>query len=95
MPSDRPDEPGGFNLYADPLEGYEWGCSFADVWTYSGGRSYAVQGLCSAEGVPFLEQYVVEPEPDNPARITIYQGDGERWWQVRLCENIETPGRKG
>ncbi|MFK7792049.1 MAG: hypothetical protein AB8B88_05185 [Devosiaceae bacterium] len=90
------DEPGGFNLYADRFEGYEWGCTFGEVWPYGDGRTFGVQGLCGAEGTPFVEQYVIERAFDDENRYTVYEPDGGRQFSVGLCEGAaETPGGKG
>ncbi len=95
IPSDAVDEPGGFNLYADRFVGYEWGCTFGEVWPFGDGRTYGVQGLCGAEGTPFVEQYVIERAFDDEDRFTIYEPDGGRQFVVGLCEAAPVPGRKG
>lgn len=90
------DEPGGINVYADRIEGYEWGCSWAEVWEYphSDGRGFGVQGLCGGEGIPFLEQYVIELGFDDPTQMTVFAANGDPRWDLNLCEGTN-PGGKG
>ncbi len=90
------DEPGGINVYADSIRGYEWGCTWAEVWPYPNDRGYGVQGLCSGEGIPSLEQFIIELNRDGPsARMTVYTPDGDPRWQLAVCEGVSDHGGKG
>lgn len=90
------DEPGGINVYADRLRGYEWGCSWAEVWPYPNGQGYGLQGLCSGEGIPSLEQFIVQFNRDGPSpRMSVYAADGERRWVLDVCEGATDQGGKG
>ncbi|MEQ8658387.1 MAG: hypothetical protein RIC24_13890 [Hyphomicrobiales bacterium] len=90
------DEPGGINVYADRLAGYEWGCTWAEVWPYPGDNGYGVQGLCSGEGIPSLEQFIIELNRDGPGpRMTVYAADGAPRWVLDRCEGASAPGGKG
>lgn len=90
------DEPGGINVYADSIEGYEWGCTWAEVWPYPNERGYGVQGLCSGEGIPSLEQFIIEFNRDGPGpRMTVYAADGAPRWVLDRCEGASAPGGKG
>ena len=96
MGPDDIDEPGGINVYADRIEGYEWGCSWAEVWPYpSHEGSFGVQGLCGGEGIPFLEQYIIEIGQDDPSEMTVFSAEGEPRWELNLCEGAPAPGGKG
>lgn len=93
---DAIDEPGGINVYADRLAGYEWGCTWAEVWPYPGDNGYGVQGLCSGEGIPSLEQFIIEFNRDGPGpRMTVYAADGAPRWVLDRCEGASAPGGKG
>lgn len=94
---DAIDEPGGINVYADRIEGYEWGCSWAEVWEYphSDGRGFGVQGLCGGEGIPFLEQYIIELGFDDPSQMTVFAANGDPRWELNLCEGVPQQGGKG
>lgn len=92
------DEPGGINVYSDSIRGYEWGCTWAEVWPYPNERGFAVQGLCGGEGIPFLEQYIIEFNRDGPSpRMTVYAADGQPRWELNLCEGAppDNGGSKG
>lgn len=93
------DEPGGINVYADRIEGYEWGCSWAEVWEYprSDGSGFGVQGLCGGEGIPFLEQYIIEIGRDDPSQMTVFAANGDPRWELNLCEGAPSDdgGGKG
>lgn len=91
------DEPGGINVYADSIEGYEWGCTWAEVWPYTFDGAYGMQGLCGGEGIPFLEQYIIEIGQDDPSEMTVYAANGDPRWQLSLCEGVAVPdgGGKG
>lgn len=90
------DEPGGINVYADSIRGYEWGCTWAEVWTYPNERGYGVQGLCGGEGIPSLEQFIIEFNRDGPSpRMTVYAADGEQRWVLDRCEGASEQGGKG
>lgn len=82
------DVAGGVNVYADSIEGYEWGCTFAEVWPYPNDHSYGVQGLCGGEGIPSLEQYIIELGFDDPTQMTVYAANGEPRWELNLCEGV-------
>ncbi|WP_375574123.1 hypothetical protein ABWH92_09280 [Ahrensia marina] len=94
---DAIDEPGGINVYADRIEGYEWGCSWAEVWEYphSNGSGFGVQGLCGGEGIPFLEQYIIELGFDDPSQMTVFAANGDPRWELNLCEGVPQQGGKG
>jgi hypothetical protein len=94
---DAIDEPGGINVYADRIEGYEWGCSWAEVWEYphSNGSGFGVQGLCGGEGTPFLEQFIIELGQDDPTQMTVWSTNGEPRWELNRCEGIAGPDGKG
>lgn len=92
------DEPGGINVDAGGIQGYEWGCTWAEVWPYQGDRGYGVQGLCGGEGIPFLEQYIIEFNRDGPSpRMTVYAADGQPRWELNLCDGAppDNGGSKG
>jgi hypothetical protein len=96
MEPDAIDEPGGINVYADRIEGYEWGCAWAEVWPYPGDdRGFGVQGLCGGEGIPSLEQYIIELGFDDRTRMTVYAANGEPRWELTLCEGAAQQGGKG
>jgi hypothetical protein len=97
VPSNAIDEPGGINVFADRIEGYEWGCSWAEVWEYphSDGRGFGVQGLCGGEGIPFLEQYIIEFGFDDPTQMTVFAANGDPRWELNLCEATPRQGGKG
>lgn len=94
---DAIDEPGGINVYADRIEGYEWGCSWAEVWEYphSNGSGFGVQGLCGGEGIPFLEQYIIELGFDDPTQMTVFAANGDPRWELNLCDGVPEQGGKG
>lgn len=88
------DEPGGINVYADRLRGYEWGCSWAEVWPYPGDGAYGVQGLCSGEGIPSLEQFIIDFNRDGPTpRMTVSGPDGSQRWVLDVCEGVPAGGK--
>ncbi|MBO6673546.1 MAG: hypothetical protein JJ908_08730 [Rhizobiales bacterium] len=90
------DEPGGINVYADRLVGYEWGCSWAEVWPYPNDQGYGLQGLCSGEGIPSLEQFIVQLNRDGPTpRMTVSGPDGSQLWVLDVCESAPDQGGKG
>lgn len=89
------DEPGGINVFTDGLQGYEWGCAWADVWPFPDDVGYGVQGLCGGEGILFLEQYVIELGQDDPTQMTVWSADGEPRWELNLCEGVAGPDGKG
>lgn len=86
------DEPGGLNVFADGIEGYEWGCTWAEVWPYPNERGHGVQGLCGGEGIPSLEQFIIELGFDDPTFMTVYAANGEPRWELNLCEGFPAPG---
>lgn len=93
---DAIDEPGGINVYADRIEGYEWGCFWVEVWPFPGVTgSFGVQGICSGEGIPFLEQYILELGVDDPTQMTVFAADGAPRWQLNICEGVPEQGGKG
>ncbi|MEM1286079.1 MAG: hypothetical protein AAGH43_11880 [Pseudomonadota bacterium] len=91
------DEPGGINVYADRIQGYEWGCTWAEIWEYpqSDGSAFGLQGLCGGEGIPFLEQYIVEIGQDDPTEMTVFAANGDPRWELNLCEAAPEGGGKG
>lgn len=90
------DEPGGINVFTDGIRGYEWGCAWAEVWPFPDDVGYGVQGLCGAEGILFLEQYIIEFNRDGPSpRMTVYNAEGDSRWQLDLCEGAPDTGGKG
>ncbi|MEM6666280.1 MAG: hypothetical protein AAF638_07735 [Pseudomonadota bacterium] len=80
----RVDEPGGITISSSELVGYEWYCRFAEVWPMPQ-NSYAVQGVCSGEGIPFLEQYIIQLPTDANPNMTIYSARGEQRWTLKSC----------
>lgn len=93
------DEPGGINVFTVGLQGYEWGCEWAEVWPYPDDRSYGVQGLCGGEGIFSLEQFVIELGFDDPTRMTVWSATGEQLWELNRCEGVPStapvPGDAG
>lgn len=90
------DEPGGVNVYADRLRGYEWGCTWAEVWPYPVRGGYGVQGLCSGEGIPSLEQFIIDFNRDGATpRMTVSGPDGSQRWVLDVCEGVPEQGGKG
>lgn len=92
---DAIDEPGGINVFTDGLRGYEWGCAWADVWPFPDDVGYGVQGLCGAEGILFLEQYIIELGFDDPSQMTVFAANGDPRWELNLCEGVPQQGGKG
>ena len=83
---DAVDEPGGINLYPDRLVGYEWSCTFAEVWVHPDlERTYAVQGICSGEGLPFLEQYILQLGRDAGEPLRVMDATGATRWELSAC----------
>ena len=99
VPSDAsgPSEFGGITVSASGLTGLEWGCTWAEVWEYphSDGTGFGVQGLCGGEGIPFLEQYIIEIGRDDPAEMTLFSANGDQQWELNLCEAAPRGGGKG
>ena len=85
----------GLNVFPRSIEGYEWICEFADVWPYAGDQTHAVQGVCSGEGVPFLEQFIFTLSPNDPTLMTVYSANGDERWRLSLCESNPGEGGKG
>jgi hypothetical protein len=88
------DEPGGINVYADRIEGYEWGCVGRGL-ALSEGRGFGVQGLCGGEGIPSLEQYIIELGYDDPTQMTVYAADGDRAGNSTFAKARLSQGGKG
>lgn len=86
------DVPGGINVYADSIQGYEWGCTWAEVWPYPNDRGFGVQGLCGGEGIPSLEQFIIELGYNDPTQMTVWSAIGEPRWELNLCEGVSVPG---
>ncbi len=95
IPGHVPDEPGGINVFPSEIEGYEWGCTFAEIWPYPNDFGHAVQGICIGEGTPFLEQYIITLSPVDPTFMTVFSTSGDVRWQLNLCESNRGEGGKG
>ncbi|MEO0382312.1 MAG: hypothetical protein AAF234_02060 [Pseudomonadota bacterium] len=89
------DEPGGINVFTDGIRGYEWGCTWAEVWPYPFDGGYGVQGLCGGEGISSLEQFVIELGFDDPTQMTVFAANGDPRWELNLCEGAPEQGGKG
>lgn len=87
------DEPGGINVYPGELHGYEWGCTFGEVWPYGNGRTFGVQGVCSGEGIPSLEQFIFELGFEDTTRMSVLSAGGEPQWELNLCEGASGGGK--
>ena len=96
-PYEGPSEFGGITVSAAGLTGLEWGCTWAEIWEYpqSDGSAFGLQGLCGGEGIPFLEQYIVEIGQDDPTEMTVFAANGDPRWELNLCEAAPEGGGKG
>lgn len=77
---------GGVTLNANRLVGFEWSCAFAEVWVFPGGDLYGVQGLCSGEGIPSLEQYMIAVDADDDTAVTVHDREGKLLWSLKACQ---------
>ncbi|MCB1491438.1 MAG: hypothetical protein KDJ77_06525 [Rhodobiaceae bacterium] len=56
------------------------------MWPFDGvENTWGVQGVCVAEGTPYLEQFVVTHYPEETETLNVLDSEGTLKWTLNRC----------